>query len=219
MNWQIEKGIRCDLACYAAKNLSGKRFPVRIFPKGNRQGDVPTSGLASLLIRAPYGTRVIFVTAPGSSWEKSPWRCIRLTEENSLKSAGVGLPGVYIPDLNFLDGHGDKRTNVDTESSYPMANTLSAGKGWTFGRIGELKGKVVQIRIEKDREVVGADLAEPDLLARGVFERLVKRNPSQASDVLEDVAAALQQVLVDRGHTDAMSRVRRLREWAKDHAE
>ncbi|NCG18687.1 MAG: hypothetical protein GWP91_06720 [Rhodobacterales bacterium] len=216
MNWQIEKGIRCDLACYAAKNLVGQRHPVRIFPKGNRQGDVPTKSLYSLLIRAPYGTRVIFQTATGTSWEKSPWRCIRLTEEHSLKSAGVGNPGIYIPDLDFLDGHGDKRTSVDTECSYSIANTLAEGKDWTFGRVGEIKGKVVRIRVEKDRQLARADLPDLDLMARDLYTRFIRRNPSSTEAAIDDIAAALQQVLVDRGQDDAMKRVRRLRAWAEE---
>lgn len=216
MNWQIEKGVRCDLACYAARNLTGKRHPVRIFPGGNRQGNVPTGDLSSVLIRAPYGTRVIFITNAGPSWQEHPWRCVRLIEGSSLRASGVGLPGVRLPDLDRLDHHGAKTTDRELEVSYPMADTLDAGEGWTFGRIGELKKKVVLIRVEKDRAPIDADVPLPEAVAQGVFTRLIARDPGRRSDWQNDVSAALQRALVDAGEDSVEARIRTFEQWAEE---
>lgn len=215
MNWQIERGVRCDLACYAAPNLAGKRFPVRIFPGGNRQGDVPTSGLSSVLIRAPYGVRVIFVTRPGEQWEQAPWRCVRVLEKHALRASGTGLPGIRLPDLDRLDFHGAKHTDRDFEVSYPMAETLDSGEGWTFGRIGELKRAVTLIRVEKDKAPTGWDLPAPDTLARHVLTRAKERSAANFAALQSDVVASLHQTLVDEGAPDVESRIRELEDFAK----
>lgn len=213
MNWQIEKGLRCDLACYAAPNLAGKRFPVRIFPGGNRQGDVPSSGLSSVLIRAPYGTRVIFVTRPGSTWERSAWRCVRVLESNALRGAGTSLPGIRIPDLDRLDHHGAKHTDREFEVSYPMAESLVDGEGWTFGRIGEIKRSVVLIRVEKDQPPTDWGLPEADTLARHVLTSAMERSTSDFDALVRDVVAGLHKTLVDAGQSDAEQRVREFEEF------
>ena len=215
MEWQIEKGTRCDLLCYAAKNLTGKFSPVRVFPGGNRKGDVKTSELRSIVVRAHFGTRVILVTEPGPDWQDHAWRCVRIREGTALLGSGAGaLPGARIPDLDLLDNHGDKRTNIELESSYPIAATLEEGEGWTFGRLGELKGKVKLIRIEKDRLREASALAEADRVARAVLERLHRRDPAAMKEAIADVCDALQQVLVDAGHADANARVREVKQWA-----
>lgn len=207
MDWQIEKGTRCDLVFYAARNLTGKRTEVRIFPQGNRQGDVHTRDLQSCVVRAPYGTRVVFLTAIGTGWEAQPWRCVRLVEGHALRSEGVGLPGVRLPDLDLLDTHGAKRTDPDRETTFVRAANLEAGTDWTFGCPGELKGKVIQIRVEKDLAAAAKPLGEAEQLARAVLNRLGREH-------VEPVAEALTEVLRAVGHVDPEARAAALRSWA-----
>lgn len=207
MDWSIEKGVRCDLVFYAARNLSGKRTEVRIFPQGNRQGDVAGRDVHSVVVRAPYGTRVVFLTATGAGWELQPWRCVRLIEGHALRSEGVGLPGVRLPDLELLDVHGAKRTDPDRETTFVRAAKIDDGTEWTFGRPGEIKGKVVQIRVEKDVGASAKPLGEAEQLARAVLNRLGREH-------VGPVAEALTEVLRAVGHVDPESRADALRSWA-----
>ena len=208
MDWQIEKGVRCDIVTYKARNLAGKRGQVRIFPQGNRQGDVRGEDIGSMVIRAPHGVRVVLITEPGPGWRDHPWRCIRVLEGASLPARKPGLPGVRIPDLDLLDEHGAKKTDPDLESTYPRAASIEDGQGWTFGRIGRIKNRVQRIRVERDGSASGAVLAEPDALARAVVERL-------GPDSVDEVAAALEAVLTDNGHDDVVERVHALVTWAR----
>lgn len=212
MNWEIEKGLRADIVCYAAKDLSGKRTAIQIFPGGNRKGDVRPADLASMVIRARHGTRVVLVTTPGNNWESEPWRCVRMIEGQTLPSQKkFGLPGIRLPDLDLLDSVDAKRTNRDLQSSYPRADHLADGEGWTFGRIGPLKGRVTLIRVERD---VAPD-AQPELSEGQALARaLIEANPTLA----EPVAAALQRTLEARGEPDAADRAAALLRWASDLA-
>jgi hypothetical protein len=214
MLWQIEKGVRCDMVCYAAVNLSGKRTQVRVFPKGNHTGDIPAGQLRSLVIRAPYGTRVILVSHPGPKWETAPWRCIRLLEDHALRSEGSGMPGVRIPHVELLDKPGAKKTDDFMETSYPIADRLSLGTTWTFGCPGALHIKM--IRVERDRLASDAQLAPVDAMARDLFTRIVQRSPTDAHALRLDIAAALHQSLVDTGESDIATRVGDFERWVAD---
>ena len=208
MQWQVERGIRCDLVAYAARNLSGKRSPIQWFPAGNSRGDVAPNDLASLVIRAPHGVRVILITEPGPDWKDHPWRCIRMVEGNTVPGAKTGLPGVRLPDLDLLDGFDAKKTDPDLESSYPHADGLD-GDGWTFGRIGRLKKRVQLIRIEKERAAPTESLPDADALARRIVEKL-------GTEAIDAVADALQTTLTDAGHTDTEARVGAFRRWTRE---
>ena len=203
------------MVCYAAINLSGKRTQVRVFPGGNYTGDVPAGQLRSLVIRAPYGTRVILVSDPGPQWEASPWRCIRLLEDHALRSEGHGMPGVRIPHIELLDKPGAKKTDDFMETSYPIAQGLARGTMWTFGRPGDLHVKM--IRVERDRVAPDACLAPIDALARDIYGRVVSRTPSEAHALGMDIAAALHQSLVDGSEPDIATRVRDFEQWVTEH--
>jgi len=214
MLWQIEKGIRCDMVCYAAVNLTGKRTQIRIFPGGNHSGDVPAGQLRSMVIRAPYGIRVILVGDPGPRWEASPWRCIRLLEDHALRSEGHGMPGVRIPNIALLDKHGAKKTDDFMETSYPLVERFADGVDWTFGRPGDLR--VQLIRVERDRAAADLALPAPDSLARRVYTRAQARDPASAGPLANDIAAALHEALVGAGDPDVATRVRAFQEWVSD---
>jgi len=214
MLWQIEKGVRCDMVCYGAINLSGKRTQVRVFPGGNHTGDVAAGQLRSMVLRAPYGIRIILISDPGPRWEASPWRCIRMLEDHSLRSEGHGMPGVRIPNIDLLDKHGAKRTDDFMETSYPIADRLIDGASWTFGRPGGLQVKL--IRIERDRVASEVALPPVDALARQLYARVVARDPAQAAALRADLSATLHEVLVDAGETEVATRVRTFEDWATE---
>lgn len=211
MLWQIEKGIRCDIVCYAAPNLNGKRSQIRIFPGGNRQGDVPAESFHSMVIRAPYGIRLVLISDPGPAWEASPWRCIRLLEDHSLRSEGSGMPGVRIPDIRLLDKHGAKKTDTFMESTYVRVERLADGVDWTFGRTGQLAVRL--IRVERDREADDATLPAADAVARQIYQRVTARDPAGSEALAVDVTAALRQVLTDGSEADVDRRIRVFEEW------
>ncbi len=205
MNWEIERGLRADIACYAARDLSGKRSAIQVFPGGNRKGDVRTEDLASMVIRARHGTRVVLITAPGPGWRDAPWRCIRFVAGHTIPSERrLGLPGIRVPDLDRLDPVDARRTSRDLETSYPSAADLDHGEGWTFGRIGPLKGRVVQIRIERDAPR-SADLTETERYARRVVEGAAGADPQRRAWLVEQLAAGL----------DDPDRAEALRAWAR----
>ncbi len=214
MRWQIEKGIRCDIVVYAAVNMGGKRSAIRIFPGGNRQGDLTSRDVGSMVIRAPYGVRVLLVSKPGSAWESAPWRCIRLLEGHSLRSDGVGLPGVRIPNVEALDKHGAPLTDRERERSYPLAATLAEGEGWSFGRPGPLREHVNLIRVERDRPGEDVSLPVPDTLVRKLWTRLQTR--SEADALLSDLGGAFHEALTEADEADIATRVRQFEEWARE---
>lgn len=164
-----------------------------------------------MIVRAPYGIRVILIADPGPNWEASPWRCIRVLEAHSLLSDHKGMPGIRIPDLALLDSHEAKKTDDFMESSYPMVERLADGTDWTFGRTGDLNVKL--IRVERDRVAVDSALPPADALAREIWRQLCRREPDRAQ--LSDVAGPLQRVLVDAGELDATRRVREFEQWAE----
>ncbi len=150
MKWDLPPKLRADLVCYAGINLSGERRHVDIQVLGGRQGpDVPTAELKSLVFIAPLGTRLILQTSESEDWERQPWRCVRVLKGSSFKTQEGGY-AVRIPDLELLNKPDARRTDPDMEESYPLVERLAEGEGWTFGREGALKGRVVAIRIEKE---------------------------------------------------------------------
>ena len=149
MKWDLAPKLRADLVCYAGLNLSGERRVVDIHVVSGRQGaDVPTAELRSLAFIAPLGTRLILKTTEDDDWESQPWRCIRIMKGFSFKTQ-EGNYGVRIPDLEYLDKPDARRNDPDWQESYPIVEKLSEGTGWTFGREGDLKGKVRKITIDK----------------------------------------------------------------------
>jgi hypothetical protein len=195
MRWIVDEGIRCDLVFYAAPNLTGKRATLRVFPAGNKQGtDVAPENLRSMVIRAPIGTRFILCRSTGPNWEEVAWRCVELQEGNVVPPARVGgLPGVRLPDLDLLDAYDAKHTSRELQSTYPHADTLEDATGWTYGRVGELKGRVNAIRILKGGpRAPKRTPAEAALLA--LLQRVSLRGPDAVEALRDDVAAVLKEL-------------------------
>ncbi len=215
MQWHIEKGIRCDLLAYAAINLAGKKTAIRIFPGANVRGNVATADLKSMVIRASCGIRLVLISEPGPDWQSHPWRCVRVLEHRSVPSAHKnGLPGVRIPDLDLLDEPDAKRTETDRHVSYSNVASFEDGTEWTFGRVGELKGKVAMIRVERDRVADTSAQSEAESFARALVTRVADRDREDARRLLPDLLATLRQTLVIQGVQDVDARLRRLSEWA-----
>lgn len=150
MKFELSPKLRADLVCYAGINLSGERRVVDIHVVSGRQGgDVPTAELKSLALIAPLGTRMILKTWDGEDWEAHPWRCIRIVKGHCFRNK-EGNFVVRVPDLETLDKPDAQRTDPEREESYPLVEKLSEGTGWTFGREGDLKGRVKVIAIEKE---------------------------------------------------------------------
>lgn len=218
MDWAIETGLRVDLVCYAGSNLNGKRSVVQIFPGGNRKGDVDGAELASLVVRARHGTRLVLVTEPGPDWQDSPWRCIRMVEGRTVPSERrLGMPGVRIPDLDLADPPNAKRTSREMQSTYPSAARLGDSDHWTYGRIGGIKKRVVLIRIERDVAPTEDEdvIPETDALARQVLLGAREEGRPDLPALTEIVAKALAVTLDEAGHGDAEDRVQQLLSWAE----
>lgn len=145
IHWDLGPNARLDFVAYAAQNLNGKRTVVQVY-HGKAQGSIQTEDLASCIVAAPLGTRVVFRTASGKGWEASPWRCVALLKGQSIPPQSAGdLPRVRIPNLDLLNRGDAKKIDPDREQSYPMAESVAAGTGWSFGRIGDLRNKIVEI--------------------------------------------------------------------------
>ena len=202
MRWFVDPGIRCDLVFYAATNLTGKRASMRIFPAGNKQGtDIGPEDLRSMVIRAPLGTRIVLCRGSGPEWEDLPWRCIEMTRGKVVPPArATGLPGVRIPDLDLMDKPQAKHVDRDLQATYPKAETLDGGAGWSYGRPGQLKGKVTSIRILRSGEREAGPSKNEQLLAR-LLERVNERDPAAARALLDDLVAVLEDADPDRVRT------------------
>jgi hypothetical protein len=199
MRWIVDPGVRCDLVFYAATNLTGKRATMRIFPAGNKQGtDIGPEDLRSMVIRAPLGTRVVLARSAGEAWEDLAWRCIELTRGHVVPPASAtGLPGVRIPDIDLLDEPTAKHVSRDFQASYPLAERLDAGKGWSYGRPGDLKGRVNVIRILKPEGSSDAVGRDEKLLTR-LLQRVNERDPAMARGLIDDVVAVLDSADPER---------------------
>jgi hypothetical protein len=150
MKWEIAPKQRVDLACFGGINLSGERRLVDIQVVNGRQGpDVPSSELKSLVLIAPIGTRVLLKTHDGDDWEQHAWRAIRVMKGKCFATK-EGRTAVRVPDLDWFDAPDARRTDPDVQESFPQAATLAEGSGWTFGREGELKGRVVVVAIDRE---------------------------------------------------------------------
>ncbi len=151
VDWMIAPKIRCDLRGWSGPNYSGYETLSRIFAAGGRQKD-DIDGLAfgSCWVVAPFGTRVIFSCAPEADeqWLSSPWRAVVIRKGSSFMTK-AGLPGIRIPDLNWLDKPNAQRTDPDFQEGFPQAKTPDEGKGWTFGTGYNLRNRIHSIRIDK----------------------------------------------------------------------
>ncbi|MBM4392310.1 MAG: hypothetical protein FJ090_14410 [Deltaproteobacteria bacterium] len=149
MIWDLPPRLRCDIACFTGINLSGERRHVDVQAVNGRQGpDVEPEELRSVVFIADVGTTLVMKTHAGDDWEKFPWRAVRIMKGKAFTTKQGGL-AVRVPDLDFLDKPSAPRTDPDVQEWFPYAETLAAGEGWTFGRPGELKGKIVAISVLK----------------------------------------------------------------------
>lgn len=151
VDWIIAPKIRCDLRTWSGPNFSGYEKLTRIFAVGGRQRD-DVDGLAfgSCWVVAPFGTRVVFSCAPEADpqWLSSPWRAVVIRKGASFMTK-AGLPGVRIPDLDWLDKPNAQRTDPDFQEGFPQAESPDAGTGWTFGSGCNLRNRIHCIRIDK----------------------------------------------------------------------
>lgn len=148
VEWRIAEKVRCDLLAYAGLHTGGQLHLVRVFPSGDRNGDLDGAEFKSLMIAGPIGTRIVLASHAGDDWADHPWRCIRLVEGHTF-TARNGKPAVRVPDLDQLDDPDAWRANPDVQESYPIASSLDEGEGWTYGRPGTLKDNVAMILVDK----------------------------------------------------------------------
>lgn len=144
MDWEIAENMRCDIVGFTKVGFAGTRHVVQIFPSG-RQGDLPDE-LSSIILVGPLSTRMVLVTSRVGEFTDAPWRCIDLVKGSAFISKD-GRPAVRVPDLNLLDRPDAHRTDPDFEQCYDAAPDLASGKSWTFGRPGNLRERVVLIKI------------------------------------------------------------------------
>lgn len=132
---------------YANTNLAGKTGRAAIFPSG-RQGDIAIA-FSSMVFAAPFGTRIVLCASPVElGWEERPWRAC-VMQKGSCFRLKDGRTAFRLPNLENLDEANAIRSDPDFECSYDFAETLDAGKGWTYGRPGDLNGRVGMIRIDR----------------------------------------------------------------------
>lgn len=210
IEWTIEPGLRCDIVMYAAPNLTGKRTVMQSFPGGNRKGGKLEPGdLRSMVVRAPFGTRVTLRCTDGELWKELPWRAIRMVEGHHVPAQrSGGMPGVRIPDLDKLDAPDAKRTARDLQSSYPLPGDETA---WSFGQPGALKGRVRAITIEREGGAA-ARLLPLEALARDILSAVPAAHREEA---LHAAARSLEIHLRAARRSDTAARVEALRAWAE----
>ncbi len=150
MRWEIAQNMRCDIIAFSGINFSGRRATMQIYPSG-KKGDLELPEVGSITIMGPIGTRVVLCTSSSDDWEEHAWRAVEL-HKGVAYIGRSGLPTVRIPDIDAVDKVNVERTDPDFQASPPIANTLADGKdkGWTYGRPGDLKGRIQMIRVEKN---------------------------------------------------------------------
>ena len=166
---RLGKYTRCDIVAYKAINLAGKRTTLRIFPTGSIQGKLFTEDLKSMIIRAPYGMRVILCTTNQDDWEDHPYRCITIEKGVVIPPTEPGsLRGVRIPDLDFLSPPSTKRESESLQRTYPIIEHFADGEGWSFGTIGgtKLKANIKMIIFERVEVGEAPPLSESENMAR-----------------------------------------------------
>ena len=154
MRWDVRGKIKCHIVGFTGISFSGERFEVDIWPMGGRQGDeIDGSRMKSIGIIAPYGVRMTLMAAASEEgWEELPWRAVQVLKGYTFDTLDGKKVGVQIPDLDRMDPpHVRRVMDPEASSTYPHADSLEDGKGWTFGRSGGigLKCNVRQIRVER----------------------------------------------------------------------
>lgn len=151
VKWVLGPHVRADLLGYSGVDIGGAQFIAQIYASGFRRGTIEGDRLRSLVIGAPYGTRIVLCTTTDElCWEDAPWRCIRLVEGQTYHTQSDGTPAVRVPDLDWLDGFDQKRSNQDAQASYPQVKRVAEGTTWTFGRGGSIQNRVKMIRVEHE---------------------------------------------------------------------
>lgn len=150
MRWEIAQNMRCDLIAFSGINFSGRRTTMQIYPSG-KKGELDEGDIGSIVVMAPVGTRVVLCSSISDDWEAHPWRAIEIHKGVAYQGRSAHVLTVRIPDLENLDKVNVERTDPDFAASPPIANTVEEGKGkgWTYGRPGDLKGRIQMIRVEK----------------------------------------------------------------------
>jgi hypothetical protein len=151
---EVRGKTRCDLIAFSKPDLVARRTPIQIFPSGV-QGKLQAEDLASLIVRAPFGTRITLLRAGHRLDQEGTWRVLRMVKGCAvIPGDPLGLPGIRVPDLDHLDRWDARRTDPELVSSVPRVRDPQAqDKGWTFGWGTEpLKNAVGRILIEPDVE-------------------------------------------------------------------
>jgi hypothetical protein len=204
IRWEVGPMVRCDIIAYSGINYSGKRTQMRIFPTGSQQGGIDGGQMGSALLRAPAGVRMTLKSTPGEAWDREPWRAIEFHKATSIPSSvAKRLRAIRIPDLDYLDHFDAKTTNPTGSSSYPNAESLDAGEGWTYGRQrdGGLKGQIQVISLERQGVAVPPPPVAQDLMA---MAKAIVASPQ--TPLRENVFDALVEQLVLAGMDEERAR-------------
>ncbi len=152
MDWHIAPHTRVDIVAFTGINYSGESKVVSIHPAGGRQGSsLKDFAFRSLIVVGPIGTRLTLRTSVlEQGWEDRPWRVINIQKGHAWKTK-TGKPAVRVPDIDWYDGPNAQRTDPDFQQGFPMAKTVEAGEGWTFGKPGSIGGNVSAIAVDRVR--------------------------------------------------------------------
>jgi hypothetical protein len=147
MNWVIDKNSRCEMLVYENTGLAGGKNRVQIFPSG-RQGDIKIA-FSSIVFAGPIGTRIVLCASPIElGWQERSWRAC-IIQKGSCFKLKDGRLAFRIPNLENLDEGNAVRSDPDFECSYDYAEGLDASTAWSYGRPGDLNGRVGMIRIDR----------------------------------------------------------------------
>ena len=205
---QIGRQSRCDIVTYSGTSSSGKKHVLRVFPTGSTKGKLFQKETSSLVIRAPYGMRVIFCSSKADNWEDFPYRCFTMIEGKvipPIPEEPGSLPGIRVPDLDAMHSPFTKVNKESMLTSYPLVQEFSEGKGWSFGTIGGQK-------LKKNIQMI-------------IFERVGVGESPPASDTENMARVLLNEVkdtpMFDQLYAKAIETLRQKREkaslekWAK----
>jgi len=189
---RLGKHTRCDIVAYKAINLSGKRTILRVFPTGSVKGKIAVEDLKSMIIRAPYGMRLILCTVSTDNWEDHPYRCVTMIKGKSIPSLEPNaLPGIRLADLDYQDKADCKRLSENLLRSYSITESFAEGEGWSFGRVGnpKLKSNVKMIIFERVAEGEDPPVSEAENMARMLLKQ------AEESDIFDALREKAMQTL------------------------
>ncbi len=139
-----------------------------------------------MIIRSPYGMRLILCSNTESDWKEGTWRCVNMLDGQSIPPPEKNTyPGVRIPDLDLFDEPESTRADEDLVSTYPIVSDVKEGNGWTFGGVSsaKLKNNVHLIIVERIGQADMPPASEREATVRAILKHLHAEHPAALASV------------------------------------